>query len=436
MVRGSQMQPVLAVLFFATATAVAQGAEAPETGPLTLADCLQLAHTAPSSVATVARLGREAAAYGVRGAGAAFLPRVAWNSGVTFGSTNANREASFVALNGPREYQSFVEATWDIDLSGRLRAGLARARADRDAANATATLTIRDLGRAVTTSYFRVLVARHLVQSAQSALEESRAFEKRSRALFEGGEVAQADIARARLQTATLEQAIIVAEVDARIANQDLASFWTSDLQKELALDDVLMQPAPSPWDLLVEGQPDQQPYLGRPELRLLEAQREGILADFRHARAGLFPTAVVKYQYGFDTVGFHWQDRGQALLIGLSVPIFDFLQTPSLYQPLRLRAQMVEVDYQIAKRTLSRDYQGALTHLTGLYQQLAPADAQVKAAVDNLQLARVRYEGGEGLALEVVSAQTQLAQARSNDFNTRAAYHIARAELKVAKGK
>lgn len=418
------------------ATAGAQNAPTKAPRPLSLDDCLRLAEAAPSLV-TVSMAARQAAGYGVDAAVASFFPRLSWQSAATFNSTSPNgREPRFVALNGGREYQSFVEATMDIDLSGRLRSGLARARADRAAADATAALTIRDLRRAVAAAYHRTLLARHLVESTRDSLDEARSFEKRSQALFEGGEAARADVARARLQTATLEQALNAAELEARLANQDLAAFWTANVSEALVLEDVLVGPVPPPPGADGPGDDADRVYLRRPEFRLLDAQREGLWADYRHARAGLFPQGIVKYQYGFDTLGLRWQDRGHALLLGLSVPLFDFFLTPSTYKPLRLRAQMVDLEKQISERAFSRDYQSALARATMLYRQLDSTDAQVKAAIDNLRLARLRYDGGEGLALEVVSAQTQLTQSRANYYTARATYLGAREDLKVASGQ
>ena len=59
-----------------------------------------------------------------------------------------------------------------------------------------------------------------------------------------------------------------------------------------------------------------------------------------------------------------------------------------------------------------------------------------MKFAEDNLRLSRVRYEGGEGPALEVVVAQGQLVQARQNYYAVRADYLTARADLEVARGQ
>ena len=66
----------------------------------------------------------------------------------------------------------------------------------------------------------------------------------------------------------------------------------------------------------------------------------------------------------------------------------------------------------------------------------IAQTETQVKLSEDNLRLSRVRYEGGEGTALDVVTAQTQLAQARSNYYAARANYLNARADLEVASGR
>ena len=63
-------------------------------------------------------------------------------------------------------------------------------------------------------------------------------------------------------------------------------------------------------------------------------------------------------------------------------------------------------------------------------------AGEQVKLFEENLKLSRVRYEGGEGPALDVVVAQSQLQQARANYYGTLFLYTGARADLEVAAGQ
>jgi outer membrane protein TolC len=70
------------------------------------------------------------------------------------------------------------------------------------------------------------------------------------------------------------------------------------------------------------------------------------------------------------------------------------------------------------------------------LYEQISLTRLQAKLAEDDLQMSRIRYEGGEGSTLDVVTAQNQLAQARSNYYTTIANYLNAKADLEVASGK
>ncbi len=133
---------------------------------LTLDDCIRLAQSVPS-VASVAKQESEIAGLGVKQAQAALLPQSQFDAAYTYNSVlrGASPLQSFVALNGVREYQFLLTASQEIDFSGRLRADVARARAEREAAGASATITLRDLKRAVTFAYYRLLLTRHVEQA-------------------------------------------------------------------------------------------------------------------------------------------------------------------------------------------------------------------------------------------------------------------------------
>ena len=405
-----------------------------QTGALTLEDCVRRALTGPSSV-TVARQQREIASLGLTQARAAFLPQAQAAGAFTYNSAlpGTHDVPSHVALNGVREYGALVTAVQELDISGRLRATSARARADRDAAEASVRIAERDLRRAVSGSYYRLLLARRLVEVARDALDEARRFETRTQQLFDKGEAARADVVKASAQTAFLEQTVSIAELGAQTANHELASFWTTSVADPLPLDDVLEAPVTLPD---VEAPPDDGPFLRRPEHGLFEAQRRSFDADARRVRAELLPQASVTFQYGLDSLRFHWADRGYAAFFSLNVPIFDWFKTRSASRQLRLQADQVDQNRRIAERAFSRDYHDALDRVRAAYAQIALTRAQVTLSAENLRLSRVRYEGGEGSALDVVAAQGQLADARTNYFTTLARHLEARADLAVAAGE
>jgi outer membrane protein TolC len=103
-----------------------------------------LAQSVPS-VASVAKQESEIAGLGVKQAQAGLLPQSQFDAAYTYNSVlrGGSPLQSFVALNGVREYQFLLTASQEIDFSGRLRADVARARAERDAAGASAICSRR-----------------------------------------------------------------------------------------------------------------------------------------------------------------------------------------------------------------------------------------------------------------------------------------------------
>jgi outer membrane protein len=415
---------------------LAAGACAAQTpAALTLDDCVRLAVRAPSSV-VAARQQLLIARYGIAAARAGLLPHFAIANAFTYNSPlrngpTSNGPQSFLALNGIREYQTAATVNLNVDTSGRTRAELARARADLAVATANLTLSERDLKRLVTTAYYRLLLARRLVSVTRDALGESQNFQKRVQALFDGGEAAQADVIKASSDVAFQQQAVSNAELEAKLANHDLAAFWTADVTPELNVADSLDAQA-APETPAATG----SPFLGRIEFRLFDAQKTGFLADARRARADLLPNTSITYQYGLDSLRLNTDDLGHAVFFHLDIPVFDWFRARSAVQQFRQQAAQVDTSRQEAERAFSRDYQDALARVNQIYQQLTMTESQVQLSTDNLRLSRVRYEGGEGLALDVVAAQNQLAQARTNYFAAKANYLNAKADLEVAAGR
>ncbi len=401
--------------------------------PLTLQDCIRLAISVPSTV-SVARQEREIAVRESTQARAGFLPQSRLVSGFTYNSPLLNDRStfSFLPLNGIREYSTLFTVTQDVDTSGRLRADLSRARAAREAASASLALTERDLKRNVTAAYYRLVLARQVAVVASEALKEGRSFEQRTKLLFEGGEAAQADVVKASAQAAFLQQALNSAELDARLANQDLASYWTEDSGKPLNIADAFDEALPAP-----EAQAAPAGvFLRRPEFNLLDAQKKGFQADARRARAGLLPQLGLVFQYGVDSTALRIRDRGYAAFLNLDIPLFDWMKARAAMQQARTRVDQITAGRAISARAFSRDYLSALDRVKQLYEQISLTREQARLAAEDLRLSRVRYEGGEGSALDVVTAQNQSAQARTNHYTTIANYLNARADLEVASGR
>ena len=420
----------LVLLLTALFTAVtAQTAEP----PLTVEECVRRALSVPSAV-SIARRDREIADRDRAQVRAGFLPQSVASFGSVYTSPSRQDRStfSFVAANGIREYVGLANIFQEIDTSGRIRAEYARAKAGQDAATASLAITERDLKRAVAAAYYRLLLARHLVDVIRSALAESESFERRARLLSDAGEAARADVVKASTQVAFLRQSLASAELAATLANQDLAAFWTREVEQSLNVVDTFAQSLPEP----EPSPPASLPFLRRFEFRLFEAQQRGFQAESRRERAGLFPQLSWTFQYGLDVNRVAWSNRGYTAFATLNVPIFDWFQSVNAGRQFSLRAAQVADNRSISERRFSQEYQSALARVKQFYEQVSQSKTQVALAEEDLNLSRVRYEGGEGAALDVVVAQNQLAQARTNYFSSIANYLNARLDLEVASGR
>jgi outer membrane protein TolC len=194
---------------------------------------------------------------------------------------------------------------------------------------------------------------------------------------------------------------------------------------------DVLEDPVAPP-----DAAPADNPFLRRPEGALFEAERAGFAAEARRAHAERLPQASFTFQYGIDSLRFRWGDRGYAAFVALSVPLFDWSKARSASRQFRLQAEQVDENRQMAARTFSREYQDALARVRASGAQIALTQRRVALSEENLRLGRVRYEGGEGTALDVVAAQSELADARASYYSARFRLLDARADLAVAAGE
>ncbi len=397
---------------------------------LTLEECIQRALAAPSAL-SIARLDRLITDRDQSIARAGLLPQASANLSSAYASPSLLNPATFAFIpsNAIREYTGLGKLFLEIDTSGRIRAEIARARANQQVARASVGIAERDLKRAVSQAYYRLLLARRLVGVVNSSLLESQNFERRVKQLEAGGEAARADVVKASTQVAILQQTLTSAELAATLANQDLAAYWTADVDTVLNIQDVFDQPVAVPID--TSGQ-----FTRRLEFSLLDAQKSGFQADAKRTKAQLLPQLSLNFNYGLDSYRVDWQHRGYSAVASVTFPIFDWFKTLNASRQFTTKAQQVSDTRSVAERRYSQEYSAALTRVERLRQQIMQAQTQMSLAEEDFNLSQIRYEGGEGAAVDVVVAQNQLVQARSSYYSNISNYLSAKLDLEVAAGR
>src|SRR5215813_1535258 len=178
----------------------------PVLNAITVDEALRLAD-AQASVYQTARLNEKIAAEDVKQAQAAFMPKISAPLGYIYTTPafglppGEPRAASFISSDAIGEYQAFLNVSGDFDISGKLRATLAKNRALLVAAHAGTDVARHALAQAVIEAYYGLSLASADRSAAEGNLAAAQQFESITALLLSGGEVAAVDLTRAQLQT-------------------------------------------------------------------------------------------------------------------------------------------------------------------------------------------------------------------------------------------
>jgi outer membrane protein TolC len=408
---------------------------------ITLDDALRLAN-AQASAFQQAGLNEKIAAEDVKQAQAAFLPRISvatdyiYTSPLIGGTPGTPREPSFIANNAVNEYQALLNVAGAVDLSGKLRATLAKNRALLAAAHAGTEVARRALARAVVESYYGLALASAQSRAAEQNLTAAEEFERVTSLLLTAGEVAPVDLTRAQLQTiarrdelekARANEAVAAGSLRVLIGYDFLTPVSTTDLTIALPVDDELSRLTA---DMIS----------ARPEFAQFEAERQAAVQEVRIARAERLPQLSYSLNGGFDTGSLRpatlKAHSGVSAAFSLSIPIFDWGASRSRERQARLREQIAESQRALALRGFAEQFYSARAQVVSAAARIRLAATGMTLAENNLNASIARYRSGEAQIIEVTDAETTLVAQRQAFYQALFDYQVALARLRQAAGR
>jgi outer membrane protein TolC len=410
-------------------------------GQLGLDEVLRLADAQVSGLRQ-AQLNERVAEEDVRQARAAFLPKVTAPldyiyTSPAFGLARGEpRVQSYIANNAIGEYQALVNVAGDIDLSGHLRATLARSRALLDAARAGTAVAQRALRQASVEAYYGLALAAAQHRAAEQNLAAAREFEHITSLLLSGGEVASVDLTRAQLQTNQREGELEQARAAEDVAAAALRVFVGYEQAREIATADLsTLTPAPGEVERFTA-----ETIKRRPEFTQFEAQEQAAQQDILVARADRRPQLSYTLNGGFDTDSLRpprlREHTGVSAAVNLSIPIFDWGASKSRESQAQVRLQIARNERTQAERGFAQEFGAARVQALSASARIRLAAEGIRLAESNLNTSIARYRAGEAQIVEVTDAQTTLAAQRLAFFQALFDYQLALARLRQAAGQ
>jgi outer membrane protein TolC len=414
--------------------ASAQGNAAPLT--LTMQDALQRARrNDPQYRAALTDLGL--ARQDRVQARAGLLPSLSYNNSFIYTQgtgTPALAASKYIANNGVHEYLSQADAHQSISLTGvadyrRSLAALAQSRAK-------AEIATRGLVVTVTQAYYGLVVAQRKYATAQRAAKEASQFLGISQKLENGGEVAHADVIKARIQSQQRERDLQEAQLDMDRTRLDLAVLLFSDFNQDFSVVDDLQAPEPLPAFPEIEASGKKN----NPELAAALAALEVANHQVTAAWGGLLPSLSIDYFYGIDSNRFALRtdgvrNIGYSTIASLQIPIFNWGADRSKLKQAELRREQARVELSFAQRQLLSHLRQFFNEAETVRAELESLNSSAEIAAESMRLTTMRYQAGESTVLEVVDAQNTMTQARNAYDDGQARYRVALATLQTLTG-
>ncbi|HEY3619829.1 MAG TPA: TolC family protein [Candidatus Sulfotelmatobacter sp.] len=349
-------------------------------------------------------------------------------------STQGCPTSRFIANNGVHEYISQGNAHEALSLTNvadyrRSSAALAQARAKAEIAR-------RGLVVTVTQAYYGFVVAQRKYATAQRAAAEAARFLDISQKLENGGEVAHADVIKARIQAQQQQRDLQESQLDMERTRLDLAVLLFPDFNQDFSVVDDLQTPEPLPTFAEVEAAGKKN----NPDLRVALAAFEVANHEVTAAWGGLLPSLSLDYFYGIDSNKFAIRtdgirNLGYSAVASLHIPIFSWGSDRSKLKQAELRRDQAHVELTFAQRQL-------LSHLRQFYgeaetsrQEMELLASSAEMAAESMRLTTLRYQAGESTVLEVVDAQNTLTLARNAYDDGQARFRVAVANLQTLTG-
>ena len=401
-----------------------QGFDAP-----TLDTLIQRARNGSPTLAIAAERVRQGALQR-ENAGAARLP------GVSLGANTSRRRS-----DAPDESAITTEASsaslaiaWEVDLWGRLAAGVDAASASLDATRFDYAAARLSLDAGVATAWFQSLA----LASRLSIARHNRATAERLfdlvRVRNENGAASALDVSRQRSTVLAQRVAIGPLEVQLRQARSALAllvgetpqNFDTPSAQLEaLAVPAV---PPLMPASLLTR----------RPDIAAAESRLAAADADVAAARAALLPSVQLTGSGGLASaalLSLADPTRSVSLAAGLAQTLFDGGRLRNQVEIARSRQRELIESYRLAVLTALKEVEDALGNAARNRDQEVAQRAIRDEAQRSLRLSELRYREGADELSTVLDAQRTLFQADDQLAQLRLARLTAAIDLYKAFG-
>ena len=276
-------------------------------------------------------------------------------------------------------FQSGFDASWEIDLFGRVRRSIESTEAQGQALVEARNDALVSVFAEVARSYIQLRGVQRLIAITQSNLKAQQDAYNLTHAQAQGGETSNLDVESASAEVATTAaQLPALEDQEARVIN----ALMPSDLARR------------------------------RPDIRHAEAELHAATANIGVATADLYPRLTMTGSIGLQALRFNklgdWASKFYNFGPSLQIPVFNGVTYANI-SVQEVRQKEAALTYKTTVLSALHDVENAVSSYQAEQVRLHALQRSALANEHSLSLAQQRYRAGLSSFLDVLDAERRL---------------------------
>ena len=416
--------------------------KAQETIKLSLASCREMALSQSESLQQAehkyeqSRLDRKIA-------NTAFFPKFDASATGTYVFPDIDMMGMDLRMRGM--YMAGITLTQPLYAGGKILTGKKLSKLGESIAAEQKRMTMMDVLVEADNAYWTLIAVRQKVKMLDSYKEQMDSLYTQIKTAVDAGLATENELLRIEASRSDMLYQMQKARNGEDLCRMSLCRITGVDAQTKLELTDTTIY-VNEPGLLAAD-------INGRPELNLLKHQMDATQKQIQMSRADMLPTVglVAGYAYygniklnsmvdaGNGTMipySQEFRDGLGAVMLSVKIPIFQWGANLKKVKKAKLDFKNAELEFNKNSRLMNLEAQSALKNVYDGYQLIRTAEIGLKQAEENLRVTNNKYNVSMALLTDLLDAQSQWKQAKSNLIEAQTQYKIYETEYLRATGR
>lgn len=376
-------------------------------------------------------------------ASAAMLPKIEASATGTYVFPDMDMMGMDLRMRGT--YMAGITLAQPLYAGGKIMTGKKLARLGMEIAGEQKRMTEMDVLVEADNAYWTLIAVRQKVQMLQSYKEQMDSLFAQVSTAVEAGLSTDNELLRIEASKSDISYQLQKAENGEELCRLSLCRITGIDADAALELTDTIVRiEAPV---MLAAG------IDHRPELKLLEHQVEASRRQIQMSKADMLPTVglAAGYTYygniklnsmvdaGNGTMvpySQEFRDGLGAVMLSVKIPIFEWGANLRKVKKAKIDFRNAELELGKNSRLMTLEVQNAMNNLYDCYRLIKTAETGLRHAEENLRVTGNKYAVAMAPLSDLLDAQSQWKQAKSNLIEAQTQYKIYETEYLRATGK